>query len=111
MTLLPPASDYYRLAEWQEAERTPVQHSEEPEVWRMVAAMWLQEEISFYYWGGSEPGILRQIIPQTVFMVQGYTDVYVEGYCPLRDAMRTFRMDRMHWLDGALDSAPLENAS
>jgi len=44
-------------------------------------------------------------------MVQGYTDVYVEGYCPLREAMRTFRMDRMHWLDGALDSAPLENAS
>lgn len=94
----PPTHDNDGLAAWQAAERTPVFVSDEPHVWRMLAAAWQRGTVEFRYWGGSVPGQVRRVTPAAVFTVAGSPGIYVEGDCHLRAERRVFRLDRVEWL-------------
>lgn len=95
--VLPTTNDNDWLAAWQAAEREPVLFSDEPHVWRMLAAAWQRGTVEFRYWGGSMPGQTRRVTPATVFTVVGSTGIYVEGDCHLRAERRIFRLDRVEW--------------
>ncbi len=96
MVSLPPHNDD-QLAAWQAAEREPVFFSDNPQIWRMLAAAWQRGTIEFRYWGGSTPGGWRRFTPEAVFTVVGYAGIYVVGECQLRSEQRTFRLDRVEW--------------
>lgn len=93
----PPANDNDWLAAWQAAERAPVFVSDDPHVWRMLAAAWQRGTVEFRYWGGSEPGAGRRVTPETVFTVAGSNGIYAEGLCHGRGERRVFRLDRVEW--------------
>lgn len=93
----PPSIDDHRLAAWQTAERAPVYFSDNPHIWRMLAAAWQRGTIEFRYWGGTTPGAWRRVTPEAVFTVRGYAGIYVVGECQLRSEQRTFRLDRVEW--------------
>lgn len=69
--------------------------SDEPQVWRMLAAAWQLGTFEFRYWGGSLPGQTRRVTPAAVFTVAGSTGIYVGGDCPLRAEARVLRLDRV----------------
>ncbi len=83
------------LAAWQRAPREPLFYSDEPHLWRVLAACWQQEPLTFDYWGGTEPGARRTVVPRSVFTVPGYGGIWCEAWCTRRNALRTFRLDRM----------------
>jgi predicted DNA-binding transcriptional regulator YafY len=95
--VLPSPNENDWLAAWQAAERKPLFFSDDPHVWRMLAAAWQRGTVEFRYWGGSEPGAWRRVTPEAVFTVAGSAGIYVEGDCHLRAERREFRPDRVEW--------------
>ena len=87
------------LEAWRRAEWTPVFHSEIPGEWEIIEAMWLCAPLRFRYLGGSEPGMARVIIPTSVYRVRGYSALYFQGWCELRQGKRVFRADRCEFLN------------
>ena len=62
--------------------------------------------MTFTYYGGSEPGIVRDVHPVMLYRVKGYPGGYFTAYCQVRQEIRTFRLDRVQLPrpDRALDS-------
>jgi predicted DNA-binding transcriptional regulator YafY len=83
------------LAQWQDAERKVLSHSNDPIVNRLIQAVNGRESLSVVYHGGSTPGGRRTITPTEVFWVEDYRRVYVRAYCQLRGEERVFRVDRL----------------
>jgi len=74
---------------------------------RIHAGMGAGERLCFRYFGGSEPGALRSVLPVLLFRkfetdeVEGVVapgpdaPIYLLAYCRTRGAARIFRVDRM----------------
>lgn len=50
--------------------------------------------MAIYYQGGSTPGALRVVRPESLFRLHPGGRIYVRGRCELRGQVRTFRLDR-----------------
>ena len=101
------------MKKWLSLPRLPVIWDDLPRIHdphqRDLAAMILErihsgKPIEFHYFGGSEPGKLRQVLPVMVFttaadfMPSGAGDsnpLYLLAWCQIRNAPRTFRLNRM----------------
>ena len=92
-----PIPDDPWLSAWQAANREPVLFSDDPHVWRMLAAAWQRGAVEFRYRGGSTPGSCRRMTPASVFTMGGGPAIYAEAFCHLRGGVRTFRLDRVEW--------------
>ena len=86
------------LADWREVKRVPVFVSVHPTAQRLIIAAQRQEILTLRYWGGSTPGVARQVSPDLVFQLGGYGPLYVAGYCHLRRQERVFRVERVELL-------------
>ena len=102
------------LQEWLRLPRLPVISADLPHIAdpqeRDLAALILQRirsgsPFDFHYFGESEPGKLRRVLPVLVFttalddMPCGAGDpnpLYLLAWCQYRNAPRTFRLDLMH---------------
>ncbi len=87
------------LHTWESAGDVPVYRSADPTCVRLLEAITRQDRLYVYYMGGSEPGASRWIKPRRLFKKLGYTETYVRAYCEKRCEDRTFRIDRLHFLD------------
>lgn len=101
------------LRDWLRLPRLPVLSDDLPQIAepqeRDLAALIIQRirsgiPIDFRYFGGSEPGKPRQVLPVQLFttapdgMPSGADDpnpIYLLAWCQSRNAPRTFRLDRM----------------
>lgn len=110
---LPESLDPEWLTEWMRLPRLPLLSDDLPEIpypsERELATQILQRirsgnPIDFKYFGGSEPGKARQVLPVLLFttavddMPCGDGDpnpIYLLAWCQSRNAPRTFRLDRM----------------
>lgn len=70
----------------------------------LVVSIGLGEPIQFEYFGGTEPGRGRRVLPVLLFTtslgettcgVGTLNPIYLLGWCETRRAARTFRLDRM----------------
>lgn len=91
----PEDTDAARLAAWQQARRDPVFDSDDRVVWAVLAACWQQQPLPVRYRGGTDPGGRRTLWPRSVFTVHGYGGTWCEAWCEARQAIRTFRLDRI----------------
>jgi hypothetical protein len=91
---LPPVDEIW-LAEWQSAHRIPITDSTDNPERRVLRAMRTGEALSIVYYGGTDPGEVRSIRPALLYRVEGFSGVYLTGYCDKRHDIRTFRMDRV----------------
>ena len=93
-TLLPAVPDNADwLDHWSRADLEPIFYSEDPILWRVLEGMWEQRSLEFLYLGGSTPGEFRKVRPTIVFKKKGFNAVYFSGWCGVRGAERTFRID------------------
>ena len=92
---VPPEPELW-LAQWQAALRISVHQSDDPIERFFLHALRLNQPVSFTYWGGSEPGTIRDVRPVFLFRVDGYRSAYMTAYCHTRQEIRTFRLDRVH---------------
>ena len=91
---LPPVTEIW-LAEWQAAPRLPIVKSDDPTERFFLSALRLKQPVSFTYYGGSEPGNIRDVHPVLLFRVDGYRSAYLTAYCQSRHEIRSFRLDRV----------------
>ena len=109
---LPVSPDPEWLTEWMRLPRLPLLADDLPEIAdpreRELAAQILQRigsgnSFDFQYFGDSEPGKSRQVLPVLLFTTTddmpcgvGHPDpIYLLAWCLSRKAPRTFRLDRM----------------
>lgn len=110
---LPESLDPEWLTEWMRLPRLPLLADDLPEIpdpsERELATQILQRirsgnSFDFQYFGGSEPGKSRQVLPVLLFTIEvddmhcggGDPDpIYLLAWCQSRNAPRTFRLDRM----------------
>jgi predicted DNA-binding transcriptional regulator YafY len=90
---LPPVDEIW-LEDWQIAPRIPVVNSTNNAERQIIRAMRLGEPVSFLYYAGSNPGKMSRVRPSMLYRVEGFTGIYLTGYCEDRQDTRTFRMDR-----------------
>jgi hypothetical protein len=109
-----PESDY-GLDTWQRLPRVPLVRNQIPELGQNRAAEWFHASLitcriregrpfDFFYLGGSEPGEGRTVHPVLLFTVPTHPGppdltrdpVYLLAHCLKRNAVRTFRLDRLH---------------
>ena len=101
------------LTEWLRLPRIPVLAEDLPEIpdshERELVTQILQRirsgnPLNFQYFGGSEPGKTRQVLPVLLFTtavddlpcgVGEPNPMYLLAWCLLRNAPRTFRLDRI----------------
>jgi predicted DNA-binding transcriptional regulator YafY len=85
----------------------------------ILVSIGLGEPFQFQYFGGSEPGKSRRVLPVMLFTtrlddvscgVGTPNPIYLLGWCQTRQAARTFRLDRIR-VDGSLSSGPDRTAS
>lgn len=91
---LPPVDEIW-LAEWQAAKRIPITDSTDNLERHVLRAMRTGEALPIAYFGGTDPGEVRSVRPALLYRVEGFSGVYLTGYCETRHATRTFRMDRI----------------
>ncbi len=77
------------------ALRIPVTESSDPLARRLLRSAASGGTLAFFYQGGSTPGVLRRFKPTELFRLRPGGAIYVRGHCRLRDATRTFRVDRI----------------
>lgn len=83
------------LARWRRAARRPVMDGAEPLTRSLATAVRAGRRVRFRYHGGSTPGAPRDVSPGLLFTVEGFTGLYLSGYCHTRRAERTFLAARM----------------
>lgn len=83
------------LEQWQSSERTEVSQSFDQKITTIIQHCQAKQTFAFYYQAGSNPGLLRKVDPICVFRTQDSDITYLIGHCLLRDAQRTFRIDRI----------------
>ena len=80
--------------DWFRLPRIPVASSTDPAARAVLAAISREERIGFLYHGGRAPGARREVAPAILFRLDGFPHCYFTGFCLLRQACRTFRLDR-----------------
>ncbi len=80
---------------WRTLPRTPLAWSKDPMTDSLCQAAAWRREVTILYGGGTQPGSSRRIAPLGVFEVEGYRGVYLHAFCHLRQAERTFRIERI----------------
>lgn len=105
MTLVPPndpnsaeAPELARwdpLEDWLERPHLPVWIIDEEPGAQILLAMLKRVAVQFCYLGGSTPGEARTVRPLEVFRVRPEGPIYVRAWCEVRNAERTFRLDRV----------------
>ena len=83
------------LQEWRDADRVTIETSRDPLAKLLLEACRTGDGVDIIYFGGSTPGASRVIYPHRLFKVKGYNSIYVEAYCRIRKADRTFRLDKI----------------
>lgn len=82
--------NFEALAEWEGQPRTLITESSDPLARRILTAARSGSPLTITYRG--EP---RTITPLHLFEVDDFPATYCTAYCHLRQAGRTFRLDRM----------------
>jgi predicted DNA-binding transcriptional regulator YafY len=72
----------------------PLADSRDPLARVFLRALVEERGVAIYYHGGSTPGALRVIRPESLFRLRPGGRIYVRGHCQLRGECRTFRLDR-----------------
>ena len=73
----------------------PLAESRDPVAQVFLRALMENRGVPLYYFGGSTPGALRVIRPESLFRLRPGGRIYVRGYCELRCETRTLRLDRV----------------
>jgi hypothetical protein len=92
---IPPEPDIW-LKEWLGGVRIPILDSQDTNERFFIRALRLNQPVTFNYYGGAHPGMLRRVHPVMLYRVQGFDVAYFTGYCEIRQEIRTFRLDRVH---------------
>lgn len=117
------------FAEWLHRPRRPVLAADLPQIrdlrQRRLATEILQRmrsgaAIEFRYYGGTEPGETREVLPVLLFVPEKHSHdsaarpkpaleprIYLLAWCQTRSAPRSFRLDRMACGTGRIDSSPV----
>lgn len=93
ITLLPEPELW--LQEWLAAARIPLLTSDDPTERFFVRAIGLKHPVPFAYFGGAQPGAIRDVHPVLLYRISGYPSAYLTAYCLERHEIRTFRLDRI----------------
>jgi hypothetical protein len=93
-----------KLWRWRRAPRIFVTDSPNSVTNVLLQAVRNRTAIGIVYHGGSTPGAQRLVHPVAVFRLPGSDKEFVEAYCALRGATRTFRIDlvRIAHLSGGI---------
>lgn len=91
---LPPEPEVW-LQEWLAAARIPLLTSDDPTERFFLQALRSKQPVPFAYFGGAEPGAIREVHPVLLYRVAGYLSAYLTAYCLERQEIRTFRLDRI----------------
>jgi predicted DNA-binding transcriptional regulator YafY len=94
-----------RLRHWRDGHEADLGNSDEWRVRRLIEAAEAEETIDVNYVDGNGEWSHRRIRPIRVFQKDGFSATYVEAYCELRQAKRTFRVDRI-WIDEEVQTTP-----
>lgn len=73
----------------------PLAETRDPVAQRFLRALLENRGVPLYYLGGSTPGALRVIRPESLFRLRPGGRIYVRGHCELRRETRTLRLDRV----------------
>ncbi len=73
----------------------PLEESRDPVAQVFLRALMENRGVPLYYFGGSTPGALRVIRPESLFRLRPGGRIYVRGHCELRRESRTLRLDRI----------------
>ena len=84
-----------QLKQWQEAPRKEISESYNETLQALIENCQQKQDFALYYHAGSHPGQLRRVTPLCVFRVKSGDFTYLLAHCHLRDAQRTFRVDRL----------------
>jgi len=87
------------LEDWRNAEEQVLFEGEGRKLERVLTAHWLRKPLRFIYWGGSESGQPRDVVPKRVFRREGYRSVWFCGYCAKRESDRTFNLEKVELVD------------
>lgn len=88
------------LARWKRSPRIPVLETDDPTLARLIEAAETGRDLAFRYFGGTDPGALRQVSPGLVFRIVDFPEFYLSGFCHTRQAERVFRVDRIELGEG-----------
>ena len=77
------------------SEPIPLEESRDPVAQVFLRALMESGGVPLYYFGGSTPGALRVIRPESLFRLRPGGRIYVRGHCELRREARTLRLDRV----------------
>jgi predicted DNA-binding transcriptional regulator YafY len=72
----------------------PLEDTRDPVARVFLRALMEERGVAIYYHGGSTPGALRVVRPDSLFRLRPGGRIYVRGRCELRGEARTFRLDR-----------------
>lgn len=72
----------------------PLEETRDPIAQVFLRALMENRGVPLYYFGGSTPGALRVLRPESLFRLRPGGRIYVRGHCELRRETRTFRVDR-----------------
>lgn len=73
----------------------PLAETRDPVAQLFLRALLENRGVPLYYLGGSTPGALRVIRPESLFRLRPGGRIYVRGHCELRRETRTLRLDRV----------------
>lgn len=79
------------------APRLPVPRSYSVRVAHVARAIENRERIALFYLGGTTAGALRHYTPDDIYQLHRGGHIYLTGYCHLRQAARTLRLDRIRF--------------
>ena len=72
----------------------PLEDTSDPVARVFLGALMEERGVAIYYHGGSTPGALRVVRPESLFRLRPGGRIYVRGRCELRGESRTFRLER-----------------
>lgn len=73
----------------------PLAETRDPVAQVFLRALMENRGVPLYYFGGSTPGALRVLRPESLFRLRPGGRIYVRGQCELRRDTRTLRLDRV----------------
>mgnify|MGYP000642794614 CR=1 FL=1 len=76
------------------APTLPVRDSRDPVAAAVLDALLRRQPLALYYHGGATPGACRRFRPEALYRHRAGGPIYAHGYCELRQATRTLRLDR-----------------
>jgi hypothetical protein len=104
------------LQHWRRRPRHPLWEAGHPDVVALIRAAELSLPVRLVYFGGSTPGLARWFTPSLVFQVHemeaedAFAPVYVSGWCHVRQAHRTLRLDRLQLIGARESASPSQTA-